>query len=75
MVENGAEYESEDELDAQEFLQALTYGVLVVAGVVWVIVGVRDRNPVVASVWLVVGGFAAFMLARLWFGGAPVVET
>ena len=72
MAENGAEYEPDDGLDTREFLQALVYGVLVVASVVWLVVGIRDQNPVVLSVWVCIGGFAAFMLARLWFGGASV---
>lgn len=75
MVENGAEYEPEDGRDSREVLQGLTYGILVVASVVWVVVGIRDRNPAVASLWFCIGGFAAFLLARLWFGGAPVVES
>jgi hypothetical protein len=74
MAENGAEYEPEDGLE-RAFLQSLVYGTLVVASVVWVVVGVRDHDPVVLSVWVCIGGFAAVMLARLWSDGAPVVDA
>jgi len=75
MGENGAEYEPDGGLDSRELLQALVYGILILASAVWLIVGFQDSNPVVLSVWLCIGGFAAFMLARLWFGGAPITDT
>ena len=50
MGENRAEYEQDDALDTHEFGQALVYGILVLASVVWLVVGIRDGNPVVLSV-------------------------
>lgn len=75
MGENGVEYEPDGGLEVQESLQALVYGILILASMVWLIVGFQDSNPVVLSAWLCIGGFATFMLARLWFDGAPIADS
>lgn len=74
MAGTGAEYEPEDALDTRELLQAITFVVLLLASVVWLVIGFQNQNPVVLSVWVCVGGFSAFMLARVWAVG-PVVDS
>jgi hypothetical protein len=75
MSDNGAEYVPEDGLGSESVLKQLTWGLLLTSCVVRVAHGVIDRNPVFLPMWVVIGGVAAFMLARERYGGAPVVES
>lgn len=71
----GAESEPESRLDFRELLQALVYGILILTSTVWLIIGFQNFHPAILSVHLCVGGFTAFMLARVWSSGPAVIDA
>jgi hypothetical protein len=75
MSDNGAEYVPEDGLGSESGLKQLTWAILFISCVVRVAHGVLEQNPVFLPMWVFIGGFAAFMLARERYGGAPVIES
>jgi hypothetical protein len=75
MPDNGAEYEPEGTTRVHKILETLVYGLFLLSSVIWFVIGVQDPSPAYLSAGVCGGGFATFMIARIWLGGAPVVES
>jgi hypothetical protein len=75
MPSNGAEYEPEGTSGVHKMLETLPFGLLLLSSGIWVIKGAGDPSPALLSAGVCAGGFATFMIARIWLGGAPVVES
>jgi hypothetical protein len=72
---NGAEYDPEGTSGVHKMLETLLWGLLLLSSGIWVAKGVQAPSPTFMSAGVCAGGFAAFMIARIWLGGAPVVES
>jgi hypothetical protein len=74
LPDNGAEYEPESKTRVHKLLETLPFFLLLLYALVTLVEGVREPSPTRLSIGVCLGGFTTFLIARVWLGGAPVVE-